>query len=371
MVSFEICEDLDELEDLVDRARFLPMTSADLENVYAQLQNAEEVLCKTVIECANQHNPDFFRVLCTLQVLIQKPASSAANSLLTLDRVSALRWFYRDGRNLLRANLQVDTLGLGVYVLYLQASEEVSPGFKFAASDLGFSFDAYIKDELAALEGFGASDTFRSEVPQDISFPLPFLCQEEEVWCPQHAVDQWGFVITTMIPTALGKSADALRNSCRLFGLPYSLHRIPNLHCSTSPLGSSNIGRFGVGVGGALARASAGATRSPTGACSICSDNHSNSTADSCTKPNFLHSMLARHGRPVLYVDFDAVVLAPPLAIRGTQFTCFTGTTVQILTLCKLQRLRNGPPTLPFPILAVKIWCAAPLPSCAAPHPQV
>jgi hypothetical protein len=336
MVSFEIGEDLDELEDLVDRARFLPMTSADLENVHAQLQHAEEFLCKTVIECANQHNPDFFRVLCTLQVLMQKPASSAANSLLTLDRVSALRWFYRDGRNLLRANLQVDTLGLGVYVLYLQASEENSPGFKFVASDLGFSFDAYIKDELVALERFGASDTFRSEVPQDISFPLPFLCQEEEVWCPQHAVDQWGFVITTMIPTALGKSADALRNSCRLFGLPYSLHRIPNLHCSTSPLGSSNIGRFGVGVGGALARASADATRSPAGACSISGDNHSNSTADSCTKPNFLHSMLARHGRPVLYVDFDAIVLAPPLAIRGTQFTCFIGTTVQILTLCKL-----------------------------------
>ena len=365
MVSFEIGEDLDELEDLVDRARFLPMTSADLETVYAQLQHAEEFLCKTLTECANQHNPDFFRVLCTLQVLTQKPASSAANSLLTLDRVSALRWFYRDGRNLLRANSQVDTLGLGVYVLYLQASEEDSPGFKFAASDLGFSFDAYIKDELAALERFGASDTFRSEVPQDIRFPLPFLCQEEEVWCPQHAVDQWGFVITTMIPTAMGKCANALRNSCRLFGLPYSLHRIPNLHCSTSPLGSSNIGRFCVGVG------AAGAARSPAGACSISGDNHPNSTADSCTKPNFLHSMLARHGRPVLYVDFDALVLAPPLAIRGTRFTCFTGTTVQILTLRKLQRLRNGPPTLPFPISAVKIWCAARQRSCAAPHPQV
>ena len=364
----------DEFEDLVDRARFLPMTSADLENVYAQLQHAEEVLCKTVTKCANQHNPDFFRVLCAVQVLLQKPASSAANSFLTLDRMSALRWFYRDGRNLLRANLHVDTLGLGVYVLFLQASEEDSPGFKFAASDLGFSFDAYIKDELAALERFGASDTFRSEVPQDIRFPLPFLCQEEEVWCPQHAVDQWGFVITTMIPTSMGKSADALRNSCRLFGLPYSLHHIPNLHCSTSPLGSSSIGRFrpcspDVGVG--LARASPGATRSPAGACSISGDNHSNSTADSCTKPNFLHSMLARHGRPVLYVDFDALVLAPPLAIRGTRFTCFTGTTVQILTLRKLQRLRNGPPTLPFPISAVKISCAARQRSCAAPHPQV
>jgi len=82
---------------------------------------------------------------------------------------------------------------------------------------------------------------------------------------------------------------ERLLQSCRGFALPLALYEVPSVHCSISQKGDMDL---------------------------------------SHTKPNFVHFLLERYQRPVLYLDVDCVVAQRPVRIEslldeGADFAIF------------------------------------------------
>jgi nucleotide-diphospho-sugar transferase len=82
-----------------------------------------------------------------------------------------------------------------------------------------------------------------------------------------------GYVVGAFFTPGFTPKARRLAASCEAFGVPYVLHEVPAVHRSIYALGTGDA---------------------------------------SFTKPNFIHHLLAEHGKPVLYVDADCEFMAPP-----------------------------------------------------------
>ena len=85
------------------------------------------------------------------------------------------------------------------------------------------------------------------------------------------------YVIGAMFTTGYAQKAERLAMSCEKFGLPYTIHEVPEVHRSINGrLGTGNL---------------------------------------SFTKPNFIHHLLEAHKKPVLYLDADCEVVSEPRLI--------------------------------------------------------
>ncbi len=100
------------------------------------------------------------------------------------------------------------------------------------------------------------------------SFPLPF----KSLRTISGAGDK-PFIVGAMFTEGYSQKAARLAASCEKFLLPYELHQVPTVHASISPRGSGDL---------------------------------------SFTKANFVHHMLLRHKKPVLYLDVDCEFVGPP-----------------------------------------------------------
>lgn len=97
------------------------------------------------------------------------------------------------------------------------------------------------------------------------------------------------FLVVSMYTASFAGQAERLRASCEKFALPYALQEVPTIHNSISASGSPDL-RY--------------------------------------TKANFIHTMLARHGQPILYLDADCVFRSYPVLLDeyldgGTDFAVF------------------------------------------------
>jgi hypothetical protein len=87
----------------------------------------------------------------------------------------------------------------------------------------------------------------------------------------------WPFTVAAMFTADMTAFAERLKASLELFGLNYALYRVPTVHRSISSRGSDDF--------------------------NFC-------------KPAFIERMLTRHAMPILYLDADTVVCAPPDKIK-------------------------------------------------------
>jgi hypothetical protein len=86
-----------------------------------------------------------------------------------------------------------------------------------------------------------------------------------------------GYVIGAMMTPSHARFGERLAASCHRHSLPLALFEVPTVHRSISPKGSDDL---------------------------------------TYTKANFVHFLLTRYGRPVLYVDVDCVIAQPPIRIQ-------------------------------------------------------
>lgn len=98
-----------------------------------------------------------------------------------------------------------------------------------------------------------------------------------------------GFLVGGMFTPDYADRAERLRSSCERFGLPYALFELPSVHRSVSPRGTAD---------------------------------------EALTKANFIHALLERYRRPLLYLDIDCLFCADPvlidrLAAEGTDLAIF------------------------------------------------
>src|SRR6185295_18542001 len=96
--------------------------------------------------------------------------------------------------------------------------------------------------------------------------PIPFksartMCSKEE----------GVFVVVAMFTSDYAEKASRLAASCDNFGLQYEMHEVPKIHRSISTRGSDDL---------------------------------------AYTKANFVHFALARHKKPVLYLDADCEIVS-------------------------------------------------------------
>jgi hypothetical protein len=111
------------------------------------------------------------------------------------------------------------------------------------------------------------------------SFPLPF----KSLRTISGAGDK-PFIVGAMFTEGYSQKAARLAASCEKFLLPYELHQVPTVHASISPRGSGDL---------------------------------------AFTKANFVHHMLLRHKKPVLYLDVDCeFVRAPDLLAELVTSNC-------------------------------------------------
>jgi hypothetical protein len=106
---------------------------------------------------------------------------------------------------------------------------------------------------------------------------------------PRPLPDSPGYVVGAMMTPSHAHFGERLSESCRRFSLPLALFEIPTVHRSISLNGSDDL---------------------------------------KYTKPNFVHFLLQRYGRPVLYVDVDCVIAQRPAAVdrlcdANTDFAIF------------------------------------------------
>jgi hypothetical protein len=100
----------------------------------------------------------------------------------------------------------------------------------------------------------------------------------------------WPFTVAAMFTADVIAFAERLKASLELFGLNYALYQVPTVHRSISLRGSDDL--------------------------NFC-------------KPTFIEQMLRTHVTPILYVDADTVVCAPPHKIarmsrrRGPEFAIY------------------------------------------------
>jgi len=99
-----------------------------------------------------------------------------------------------------------------------------------------------------------------------LRFPIPFksartMCSKEE----------GPFVVVAMFTSDYAEKASRLAASCDKFGLQYEMHEVPKIHRSISTRGSDDL---------------------------------------AYTKANFVHFALARHKKPVLYLDADCEIVS-------------------------------------------------------------
>jgi len=99
-------------------------------------------------------------------------------------------------------------------------------------------------------------------------FPLPF----KSLRTISGGGDQ-PFIVGAMFTAAYANKAARLAASCESFGLSFELHEVPTVHASISASGSSD---------------------------------------PSFTKANFIHHLLKKHRKPVLYMDSDCEIVARP-----------------------------------------------------------
>jgi hypothetical protein len=93
---------------------------------------------------------------------------------------------------------------------------------------------------------------------------------------PQSAIDTARYIVGAMMTPSHARFGERLAASCRTHSLPLALFELPFVHRSISPKGSSDL-RY--------------------------------------TKANFVHFLLERYQRPVLYVDVDCVIAQRPTRI--------------------------------------------------------
>jgi hypothetical protein len=99
----------------------------------------------------------------------------------------------------------------------------------------------------------------------------------------------WPFTVAAMFTPDFTALAERLKASLEQFGLNYALYQVPSIHRSISPRGSDDM-QF--------------------------------------SKPSFIEQMLTIHATPILYLDADTVVRAPPdkitqIANRGIDFAIY------------------------------------------------
>jgi hypothetical protein len=93
---------------------------------------------------------------------------------------------------------------------------------------------------------------------------------------PRPAIDTARYVIGAMMTPSHARFGERLAASCRAHSLPLALFEVPSIHRSISPQGSLDL-RY--------------------------------------TKANFVHFVMERYQRPVLYVDVDCVIAQRPARI--------------------------------------------------------
>lgn len=108
------------------------------------------------------------------------------------------------------------------------------------------------------------------------SFPLEF--PDIEIYGEQlERLHDFPFLVCGMLTPSHASYADRLMQSCAQFNLPHVLYRVPTVHLSTSPKGSGDL-RF--------------------------------------TKANFVHFLLERYEKPILYLDADCYFADYPRQIE-------------------------------------------------------
>jgi hypothetical protein len=81
------------------------------------------------------------------------------------------------------------------------------------------------------------------------------------------------FVVGAMFTASYAENAERLAASCAKFGLHHAIHEVPVIHRSISCQGTDDL---------------------------------------AYTKPNFIHHLMAAHGKPILYVDADCEFVDEP-----------------------------------------------------------
>ena len=120
---------------------------------------------------------------------------------------------------------------------------------------------------------------------QTNTFPLPFKSLRN-----MSGGKEGPYVIGAMFTAAYSQKAERLAASCEKFCLPYVIHEVPAVHRSINArLGTEDL---------------------------------------SFTKANFIHHLLAAHGKPVLYLDVDCEFVSEPdlvgnLARSGCDFAIY------------------------------------------------
>ena len=119
-------------------------------------------------------------------------------------------------------------------------------------------------------------------------FPLefPFLRAVSE---PRAGIDDPGYIVGAMMTPSHAHLGERLARSCRAQSLPLALFEVPSVHRSISPKGPDDL-RY--------------------------------------TKANFVHFLLRRYARPVLYLDVDCQIVERPTRIdelraQGVDFAIF------------------------------------------------
>ena len=84
------------------------------------------------------------------------------------------------------------------------------------------------------------------------------------------------YIVGAMFTESYAAKAERLAASCRKFSLPFELHEVATVHRSMGVRGTDDL-RF--------------------------------------TKANFIHHLLTKHRRPILYLDADVEFVAPPVLI--------------------------------------------------------
>jgi len=104
-------------------------------------------------------------------------------------------------------------------------------------------------------------------------FPLPFNFIRAIEEPDEEQLRNARFLVGTMMTASHAHLGERLINSCQSFSLPIALFEIPTVHCSISPMGSEDL---------------------------------------SYTKANFIHFLLERYSKPVVYIDVDCEILKYP-----------------------------------------------------------
>ncbi len=104
-------------------------------------------------------------------------------------------------------------------------------------------------------------------------FPLPFPYLRALIEPDETQLNNAGFLVGAMMTPDYADLGERLLKSCQDFSLPVAIFEVPTVHCSISQKGTENL---------------------------------------SYTKANFIHFLIDRYKKPILYVDADCVVMQYP-----------------------------------------------------------